>query len=139
MKTKELAGLALSLSFVLFAASCGPKISDEVMKKSVPELIADTKSEEGTIRAQAALVLGMKKESAKEAIPALVSLFTDSKPYVQNRAMNALAEIGKPAVPALIEALESSNKAVRFYATQTLGKINTPQAQKAYQEAAKKL
>ncbi|MBI3312802.1 MAG: HEAT repeat domain-containing protein [Candidatus Omnitrophica bacterium] len=115
-------------------SSCAPKLPDEVTKKSVKELMVDLESSDGTIKAQAATALGMKGLDAKEAIPALIELFKDKKPYIQNTAMKSLAQIGNPAVPALIEAYETGDKTVQFYAANTLKKIGTDKAMAVYQK-----
>ena len=115
-------------------SSCAPKLPDEVSKKSVKELMADLKSEDGTTKAQAATALGLKGSQAKEAVPALIELFKDRKPYIQNTAMKSLVQIGKDAVPALIQAYETGDKTVQFYAANTLKKIGTDKAMAVYQK-----
>lgn len=138
-RLSKIMGFAV-VTFLLWVTvtGCNPQLPDHMVKKSVPELILDTKNEVGTTRAQAAVALGLKGAQAKEAVPALINLLSDDKAYVQNRAMEALSKIGKDAVPGLLEALKSKNEATRFYAAHTLGKINHPAAQKAFQEYSKK-
>ena len=128
------------IAFLLLVTvtGCNPQLPDHMAKKSVPELILDTKNEVGTTRAQAAVALGLKGAQAKEAVPALIKLLSDEKAYVQNRAMEALGKIGKDAIPGLLEAVKSGNEATRFYAAHTLGKINHPKAQQAFMEWSQK-
>ena len=111
---------------------CTPSIPPATLNKSVPELIQDLKSDDGLIRSQAAIALGLKKEEAKEAIPALIKVLGDPKTHVRYRVMEALAQMGEPAVSALIAATEDNDRNIRFYAAHALKKIPAQRAQDAY-------
>ncbi|MBI3306584.1 MAG: HEAT repeat domain-containing protein [Candidatus Omnitrophica bacterium] len=103
--------------------------------KSVDALIIDLKNSEGLVRANAALALGAKKAEAKKAVPYLIKGLGDAKPYVRNRMMEALGEIGEPAVPDLILVnTTSKDRGMRFYSGMALKKIPTDAAQTAYKD-----
>ena len=128
-----------NISFLMFVllcfsgiCSCAPEIPEAILNKPVPDLIRDLKSEDGVLRAQAVIALGMKKEAAKEAVPDMILLLADSKPYVRNRAMGALANIGPLAIDPLILATHHKERTMRFYAAHALKKIPDQKAQDAY-------
>ncbi|MCM8775045.1 MAG: HEAT repeat domain-containing protein [Candidatus Omnitrophica bacterium] len=115
---------------VLIFSSCGPP--DELLRKSVAELIPLLKDEDSVLRARAAMALGSKKAEAAPAVPELVKLLVDKKAHVRNRVMNALANIGQPAVSGLLEALQSRDRVMRYYAAHALRKIPAKQSQDAF-------
>lgn len=112
--------------------SCAPEVPEAVLNKPVPELVRELKNEDGVLRAQAVIALGMKKEAAKEAIPDMILLLMDSKPYVRNRAMGALGNVGQLAIDPLILATQHKERTMRFYAAHALKKIPDQKAQDAY-------
>ena len=121
---------ALVFAITAVLASCAPSIDPKYMSKSVAELIADTKNEDGLVRSQAALTLGQKK--SKEAVPDLIKLLGDKQKHVRYRAMVALRMIGSNAVPSLIIATSDSNRNVRFFSGQALKGIPSKEAQDGY-------
>lgn len=123
----------LCLPFVLL--SCSPPVDEKMAKKSVDQLIIDLKNSDGLTRAKAAIALGARGVDAREAVPKLIKMLADPKPYVRNRAVDALGKIGDPAVPVLIEAnTMSKDRGIRFFSAMALKKISSDQAQAAYKD-----
>jgi HEAT repeat protein len=78
------------------------------------------------VRKQAARALGLMREEACEAIPALAHTLGDAEAGVRYEAVKALGEIGvqaRAAVPSLQKCLTDPDKAVRSEADLALKKI----------------
>jgi len=82
--------------------------SDEAAKalvaigqQSVPTLLSALSSENGRVRANAAIALGNFPEAADRSVPKLLELTKDKEPSVRANAAWALGLIGPPAKPAL--------------------------------------
>ena len=86
------------------------------------------------VREHAMRALSSIGESAKAALPALISGLQDADTEVRAYAAFALAKIGQfasDAVPALIEALADVSERVRQHAMLALNQIGTAEAKKA--------
>lgn len=89
---------------------------------AVSPLIEALKDDAPMIRIEAARALGNIGSDAKDAIPALKTLFlTDAK--ASSDAGAALAKIGKASIPALTDALKSDKTDIRARAVKMLGVI----------------
>ena len=73
--------------------------------------VAALKADDTAARMKAANTLGFMRESAADAVPALVDALEDSYEPVRRNAIYALGAIGKPAVEPLIDALASEKEA----------------------------
>ncbi|MCM8775044.1 MAG: HEAT repeat domain-containing protein [Candidatus Omnitrophica bacterium] len=135
IKDDRLGFFALAVfSFLFSISACTPSIPEKYRSMSISELVKCLQSKEGTVRANAIVVLGTRGKDAIPAIPDLIKVLGDNRQYVRNCAMDALAEIGKASVPALVEAVEKDkNKVVRFHAAGALRKIHTKESQAAYE------
>ena len=78
------------------------------------------------VRIQAAQALENIGPQAKDAVPDLITGFSDSDWNFRVRCQVALGRIGVVAVPALIEALASPQTTVRLHAARTLEGIGAP-------------
>jgi len=80
-------------------------------------------------------------EIGPAAVPALIGALKDENEKVRRSAAGTLGIIGleaKTAVPFLIEALKDKNEEVRQESAGALENINTPEAQKALKDYARK-
>ena len=83
--------------------------SDATM--DIASAVAALKTDDTTARMKAANALGFMRESAADAVPALVDALEDSYEPVRRNAIYALGAIGKPAVDPLIDALAAKKEA----------------------------
>ena len=75
------------------------------------------------VKVAAADALGWLGPRAKPAIPALVPLLSDSRPWVSSAGISGLAAIGKDAVPTLIEIWQKGTGPAKVRAAWALGGI----------------
>ena len=80
-------------------------------KDAVPFMIEALKNEKAAY--WAALVLNQIGPEAQDAVPALIGLLDDKRPYVRREVMLALAEIGKPAAPAVPQLVKAMDNELR--------------------------
>ena len=83
--------------------------SDTTM--DIASVIAALKADNPNARMKAANDLGFMRESAAEAVPALIGALEDSCEPVRRNAIYALGAIGKPAVEPLVDALAAEKEA----------------------------
>ena len=83
--------------------------SDATM--DIASAVAALKADDTTARMKAANTLGFMRESAADAVPALVDALADSYEPMRRNAIYALGAIGKPAVDPLIDALAAEKEA----------------------------
>ncbi|MDE0465582.1 MAG: HEAT repeat domain-containing protein [Candidatus Poribacteria bacterium] len=73
--------------------------------------VAALKTDNTTARMEAANTLGFMRESAANAVPALVDVLEDDYEPLRRNAIYALGAIGEPAVGPLIDALAAEKEA----------------------------
>jgi HEAT repeat protein len=72
--------------------------------------------------------LGLGKQCAPRAIPALLQAMHDSDSLVARLAANALAAIGAPAVEPILELIKNAPQQVQLEAARVLALIADPRA-----------
>jgi len=110
-------------------APAAPPAEDlAVVKTSEPTLIGCLKSasDDGDIRAQAALTLGSL--GGPDAVQALIASIGDFDTQISDASRDALARIGSPSVPGLTNVLHTGADNARIAAAQSLGAIASPGA-----------
>jgi HEAT repeat protein len=112
----------------------GEPPKQNVVSPEISSLIQRAESPDWRVRAAAARDLGLKREEAAPAVPALVRLLGEELSVSTDevlpcfRAWEALERIGKPAVPGLIEALEQGSPEHRERAAAVLEGIGDARA-----------
>jgi len=125
LNRKFLALLTGLICFIIYSA---------VMAKSLEDLLNDLKSNDSTIRYQAALELG--KLGDQNAIPPLMEAMGDKDKYVRYWAISSLGDLkAKEAVPALVEKLKDEDELMRYWAAIALGRIGDITAIKPIDDA----
>lgn len=132
---------------------------NDIMEKSVEELVDSLKSEDVKQQKQAArelidigkpalktLIKSLKDENWKvrwysaeilgeigdeKAVPDLIVTMGDEMSGVRSKSMLALVEIGEPSVDLLISSLTNENWQIRRQAAEALGVISTKKAVEA--------
>jgi len=95
----------------------------------VPAAVSRLASEDKTLRAAAAQVLGLVGAPAKSATPQLVAALKDAAGVVRRRAADALGAVGAdPAValPALAELLDDESARAQVEAAAAIGRVAAP-------------
>ena len=111
----------------------------EVAADAVPALISLLKSDDMTVRWNAARTLGKIGPAAVSAVPALVADLKHEDEFVREHAAEALGDIGPPAaesVPDLVAVFNDPAWKVRRDAVRSLGNMG-PAANKALPEIQK--
>jgi HEAT repeat protein len=118
---------------LLLLAGCGRASPDEVVEAqygpSIQQLIEGLQSEDHKVRLEAAIILGEKREAAKEALPAMIRALKDSHWGVRYWVATGLSWVdptGQEVQVALCDATRDSDSRVRIAAVKSLGRIGAP-------------
>jgi HEAT repeat protein len=94
---------------------------------AIPALVEGLKSNEVSIRRNAAFMLGEMGQDARKAMgPVAEALKKDPDSEVRRNAAFALGEIGVPAIPVLMDCLNDKDARVRRNVSAALVRIGTP-------------
>jgi tetratricopeptide (TPR) repeat protein len=98
--------------------------------QAIPELVAAFKQDDPWVRYGAASALGLMKEKAASAIPALMEALDDESTIVRFAAGKALFQIGPESIPPVVEGLKSPQKRVRLHCAYVVSRFG-PEAKDA--------
>ncbi|MFZ5830057.1 MAG: HEAT repeat domain-containing protein, partial [Planctomycetota bacterium] len=91
--------------------------------KVIAALAEAVGNNDATVKVAAADALATFGPDSKAAMPALLPLLSDSRPWVSSAGITSLAAIGKEAVPTLIDHYQNGPAAARIRAAFALGGI----------------
>jgi HEAT repeat protein len=100
-----------------------PEALSRLGEQAIPELVAALKKDDLWVRYGAASALGLMKEKAASAIPALLETLNDESTIVRFAAGKALFQIGPESIPPAVEGLKSSQQRVRLHCAYVLSRF----------------